>query len=157
LLIGIATLLRGRTRVVYSVIVAVALVVMLKASAVSSEVYKLAWRSAALSIPVTVLCGIWLLHRMKNEGEQGNVRRQQLMLMLAVTATCSLIQFPFAAPIYFCYVASLWMLALTAFFGSMKESPRLLLGSLVCFYIFFAVFRVKPTFLYFMGIQYRAD
>jgi hypothetical protein len=155
--ICIGTYLRGRARIVYSVLIGLGLIVLLKASVNSPEVYKLAWRSASLSVPVTVLCGVWLLHRMKDEDEKSNARRQQLMLLLGVTATCSLIQFPFSAPIYFCYVATLWTLALAAFFGSIKESPRLLLGFLLSFYLLFAVVRVKPTFLYFMGIQYRAD
>ncbi len=157
LVICIGTYLRGGARIVYSVLIGAGLIVLLKVSVNSPEIYKLAWRSASLSIPATVLCGVWLLHRMKGEEEQCNVRRQQLMLMLGVTAMCSLIQFPFPAPIYFCYVASLWLLALAAFFGSIKESPRLLLGFLLGFFLLFAVLRVKPTFIYFMGVQYRAD
>jgi hypothetical protein len=157
LVIGVGFYFRGKFRFIYSVLITAALVVLVKVTAVSPEAYKLAWRSVSLSIPVTVLCGIWLLNRMKNEGERSSLRRQQLILLLSVTAMCSLIQFPFAAPIYFCYVAGLWILALLAFFTAVKEPPRLLLASLLCFFLLFAVLRVKPTFLYFMGIQYQPD
>jgi Dolichyl-phosphate-mannose-protein mannosyltransferase len=161
LLLGLVTCvgayLRGKSRIIYSVVIAAALIILLKATAISPEAYRQTWRSVALSIPVTVLCGIWLLHRMKNDGEQSNLRRQQLMLLLCVTAVCSLIQFPFSAPIYFCYVAALWILALLAFFSAVKEPPRLLLGSLLSFFLLFAVLRVKPTFLFFMGVQYQPD
>ena len=159
LVIGIGAYLHGRPRIIYSAVIAAALIALLKATAVSPELYKQTWRSVALSVPVTVLCGIWLLRRMKNDGgaERSNVRRQQLMLLICVTATCSLIQFPFSAPIYFCYVTGLWILALLALFSTLKDPPRLLLGSLLCFFLLFAVLRVKPTFLYFMGIQYQPD
>ena len=41
-------------------------------------------------------------------------KRQQLFLLISVLALTSLIQFPFAAPVYFCYVTPLILLAVVA-------------------------------------------
>ena len=35
------------------------------------------------------------------------LRRQQVMLLLSLAAMCSLVQFPFSAPVYFLYIAPL--------------------------------------------------
>jgi Dolichyl-phosphate-mannose-protein mannosyltransferase len=157
LVIAVGVYLHGKFRLIYSALVAAALIILLKLTAVSPEAYKLTWRSVALSIPATVLCGLWLLYRLSNAGQRSTLRCQQLMLLLSVTAVCSLIQFPFAAPIYFCYVAALWILTLLAFFSTIKQPPRFLLASLLAFFVLFGVLRVKPTFLYFMGIRYQPD
>ena len=51
------------------------------------------------------------------------------MILLSVCATCSLVQFPFAGPIYFCYIAPLALLTVAALLASFPETPRLLLTS----------------------------
>jgi hypothetical protein len=77
------------------------------------------------------------------------LRRQQLMLLLATAALTSIVQFPFAAPIYFSYCSPLVILAVTALI-SVRKSPanRGILAVLLAFYGLFAVLEVAPSRIY---------
>ena len=79
------------------------------------------------------------------------------MLLLSVTALTSLVQFPFSAPIYFCYVAPIAILAAAGLCASIADPPRFVLGTLIVFYVLFAVLRVTPGFIYSMGTSYAED
>jgi hypothetical protein len=68
--------------------------------------------------------------------------------MLAMT---SLVQFPFSAPIYFCYVAPVLVLAASALFAFIPRPPHLALGVLMVFCLLFAVWRATPAFVSHMG------
>lgn len=86
-----------------------------------------------------------------------SLRQRQLVLLLCATALCSLVQIPFAAPIYCCYVLPLAILTATAFFASAVNPPRLILGLLVVFYLLFGVTRVTPGFINSIGSSYAPD
>jgi len=126
-------------------------------SARSPAIYRLGWRSLSTSIPLLVLAGVAILWVSRGRRNVGLVRQQQIMLMLCVAALCSVVQFPFAAPIYFCYVAPLAILSATALFASAINPPRFVLGTLMIFYPLFAVLRVTPAFIYEMGARYTPD
>src|ERR1700719_2027710 len=79
------------------------------------------------------------------------------MLIMCGVALCRLVQFPFTAPIYFCYVGPLVILFATALFASAARPPRFVLGTLLVFYLLFAVLRVTPGFIYQMGSRYAPD
>jgi hypothetical protein len=67
------------------------------------------------------------------------------------------VQFPFSAAIYFCYVAPLVALTL---FALLSLFPQLSQGLLVCvlgFYLLFAVTRITPGFIYEMEESYKPD
>ena len=98
-----------------------------------------------------MICTSW------NENKITCLRQQQLVLLLSVTALCSLIQFPYSAPIYYCYVLPLAILTATAFFASIFNPPRFILGSLVVFYFLFAILRVIPGFIHNQGYIYAPD
>jgi len=68
-----------------------------------------------------------------------------------------LVQFPFAAQIYFCYVAPLLALASLGVVSARVTAARFLLGSLLSFYLLFAVLWVTPSFIYAMGYRYQPD
>ena len=58
---------------------------------------------------VAVTCSLWLVYR----GRNSNLTEQrQLLALLCLASFCSLSQFPFAAPIYFCFIAPLYLLLL---------------------------------------------
>ena len=152
-----AMFLRGTSRLVYSAIILAVLGAALVYSARSVGVYRYAWHSFATLIPAATLLGAGFLLWSTRSGRPTELRQQQLLLLLAVTAVCSIIQYPFAAPVYFCYVAPLLILALTGFFCTLEGTPRFLLGTLFCFYLLFAAFRVEPGFVYIMGVEYRPD
>ncbi len=108
------------------------------------------WVSAAASIPVIVIAGAIRLW-------QGTLRREmalRLMLMLAVTALCSVTQFPFSVPMYFCYVAPLLILSCAAL--SDTDSIRAgvpLTVPVGIFYLLFAAFVLLPNQIYRRGMS----
>lgn len=156
-LIGVTAFLRGMARLVFSVAAAAGLLIILVESARSVFLYRATWRSASVCIPIVVAFGVFVLCMQKRWISLESSRSQQLFLLLAVLALCSLIQFPFASPIYFCYVAPLVVLSLVALFSLFPDPPRVLLPALMVFYLFFAVFRTAPGFIYTMGFQYRPN
>jgi hypothetical protein len=87
------------------------------------------------------------------------MQRDRLMLLLCVAALCSLVQFPYAVPNYFCYVAPLVALLAVAVHAQFRPLPRAVPAVLLAFYVAFAVLRVNGATLNSMGIthgQYHA-
>jgi len=105
----------------------------------SPLIYGLGWSSMANAIPVLVLAGTSILWQEHRQEKLSSTRQQQMMLMMCVTALCSLVQFPFSAPVYFFYVAPLAILTATVLFASAAHPPRFALSALVAFYLLFAV------------------
>jgi hypothetical protein len=156
-LIAGAPFVQGKLRWAYGGLIASLCVAALIASAQHAVVYRLVWNSLSFSIPVTVMCGIVSSARANISDERSALLREQLVLLLCVTAVWSVVQFPFSAPIYFCFVAPVLVLTLLAFFSSLGRAPRFELGVLLCFYLLFAVLRVTPSFIYHIGFDYQAD
>lgn len=117
------------------------------------RIYLSSWAPLPLLIPLSTLAALWVVG---NRGISLS-RRHSAMLLVAVTAACALIQFPFSAPIYFCYVAPLLALSLAALFSIPASVSRPVLGLLLAFYFAFAVFRVTPGFIHVMGYHYQPD
>jgi hypothetical protein len=108
------------------------------------------WHSVSLMTPLVVILGAGiLLARPVFADALSPARRQQLMLMLALAAVCSIVQFPFAAPIYFCYCAPLVGLTLAAL-ATIRRQPanRPVVAIILCFYILFAAVRITPRHIY---------
>jgi Ca2+/Na+ antiporter len=108
------------------------------------------WYSVSLMTPLAVAAGAGiLLARPVFAGGFSPIRRQQLMLLLALAAMCGMVQFPFAAPVYFCYFAPLLGLALLALVNVRRPpANRWILASLLCFYVVFAAVRIAPRSIY---------
>ena len=140
-----------RSRMVQAAIV-IALVAVFVLS-VHAKVYQFAWAPLLLLIPLSSLAGVFVLGNSPIPSD----RKQQVMLLLSITATCTLIQLPFSAPIYFCYVAPLLALSLLALFSISERPTRAILGILLAFYLAFAVFRVTPGFIHAMGYHFQPD
>jgi hypothetical protein len=108
------------------------------------------WPSTCLMTPLVVLAGsALLLFRPSLADALTPMRQQQLFLILALAAMCSLIQFPLPAPIYFCYTAPMTALAIFALFASRRQlaSPAILAAVLV-FYLLYGIVRVQPAQIY---------
>src|SRR5207249_2766561 len=120
-------------------------------------VYRGVWYAARPLVPLTVLAGVALLSGRTALGAPPAPRRQELLLLLGVAALCSLVQFPFAAPIYFCYVAPLGLLAATAVVATWDPAPHPIGGALLGFYLLFALLWVNTGFIYAMGLSYLPD
>ena len=82
---------------------------------------------------------------------------QGILLLVSVTSLFSLIQFPFAYPIYFCYIAPLTILSISALLSSLGHihRPNIFYASL--FLGLFAVFVFRPGFLFYMPNGYHRD
>jgi len=151
LLLFVAYCSSKKIRVVCGVILGLYLGFLLHFSAANSKAYGASWYSIATAIPpLTVAAAIYLgvprLFRRLNSADN-----QRLMLLFSVLAMTSIVQFPFSAPIYFCYAAPTLILAASALFALTPAPPRLALGVLGVFYLLFVVWRITPAFVFRMG------
>ena len=114
----------------------------------SPESYRIVWNSARTLDVVAVIAGCVLLMRAT---DLDGAARQELFLLIAVTALVALVQFPFSAPIYFCYVAPLVGVTLACVVLSDRRAPRRLHLCLLVFYLLFAVVRMNPSYVFALG------
>lgn len=111
------------------------------------------WVSAAASIPllcVVAVVSIW-------QTTSGSKSTSRLFLLVAMTAMCSLVQFPFSGGIYFSYVAPLLVLALAALTAIRPHSGPSVLAPVALFFLFFAVFALMPNQIYSKGLTLQPD
>jgi hypothetical protein len=111
------------------------------------------WFSVAALPPIAVSLGavvVWA--RKTRDGitdERKKVERQQVVLLISLAATCSLVQFPFAAPIYLSYAIPLTLLALVAIVSTGKTQPGpYVLPTVVGLYLVFGVVSLVPRYIY---------
>jgi len=125
------------------------LTVILMKAATSGEIVSGVWYSAATLTPWIVLMGAaWVLTAAK-QGSATKLQRQRIMVLISLAAVCTLVQYPFAAPIYFCYAAPLTLLALVAIVATAKKQPgTYVLVSLAGFYLLFGMVRLVPDHIY---------
>jgi hypothetical protein len=112
-----------------------------------------AWKSLAgyifvgyavpLVVPLLALAGPFCL---RHSTGIGNRVREQAFLAVATAVACSLVQFPTAGSIYFCYVAPLVILGTLALISIKPPTDHLVLGSLLAFYLIFALWLRPPGY-----------
>ena len=78
--------------------------------------YLTMWYTTTSLLPVGVVLGAVLLARRRPAGAAHSAGESYLFLLLALAAFVALVQFPFGAPVYFCFVAPLAVLAWLAMF-----------------------------------------
>ena len=114
------------------------------------------WTAAYWIVPVlTVTAAYLLMHSARLRANPA--ARERIFLLLAIAALCSLVEFPFSSPIYFCYVAPLAILALAAVLEPFPRVSQAMLEVLFAGFLLFAVFEVTPGFIYVMGYRYAPD
>lgn len=152
-LLEVAKLTDGPRRALSIVLLAVAAGVL--ASAPHNDISNIIGLASVLgSIPVLVIAALVVLLPLRVVAG-GNVRDEQLLaLLLIMTALLSLIQFPYASPGYFCYVAPLAVLLAAILISRLPRPPRAVLCAGVAFYTLFGVFIFRPHFL---GSHYRPE
>jgi hypothetical protein len=109
---------------------------------------------------IAVVAGALILRRrwLRDDPSTVPVRSAAaLFALLAGAGLCNLVQFPFAAPIYFFYVAPLGLLALLATLSFHSSGARPLFVLLVAFYMIFCAAWVNRGFIYWMGIHFVPD
>jgi hypothetical protein len=154
--LGAAVLLARRqpTRRAAALLI-VALVSLLVAGRFVAGPYRAMWYSARSLVPALVLAGVMVLSRRRMADEDAPLLRSRTMLLLSVTALCSLVQFPFASPIYFCYVAPLVALSALALVCHLRPAATTVPMAVTAFYLAFAMWLVNTSSLYGMGTVYR--
>jgi len=158
-LLGLAAWLRGSARWIMVFLGCVTIAYYLVSSAHDTANYRAAWHSAYWLTPLVSLLGgflLWPRTRGEHSLEDSQVQTQSF-LILAVAALCSLVQYPFSAQIYFCYVAPLVILAVTSVLVRFPAIPRSLLAAVFAGFLLFAVLRVTPPFIYAMGLYIQPD
>jgi hypothetical protein len=132
----------------------VALAGLLVATGHNTVLYRLVWGSARMVLPVLVIAGVVVLSRPRSADPDESLRRSRAMLLVSITAMCSLIQLPFSAALYFCYVAPLVILSALALLRYLPPVRATAFAPLVAFYLAFAVLRINTATPYGMGKFY---
>jgi hypothetical protein len=148
----------ARIKLLLSFLLVALSVALLLRSRSSSLAYLLILDTFRGSIPLLALATVAVLAFRSDPDLKHSAHTDQLLvLLLCVTAMCSLVQFPFGVDIYFCYVAPLAILLAAALISRLPNLPRAFLWSSVGVSVLFAVFVFRPTFLYDMGKRYQPD
>ena len=152
-LVAIATTRWRSTRLTRAgmALVAVLLGAMLVLSASMPSMYNTSWRPVVFVLAIVTAAGVLPL---RGPGAL-TIDQQTRALVIFVAATASLVQYPFPAPIYFCYVAPLVALAAAAVFTANGRAFHPVASLLLVFYVLFAAFRLAPGFIYRMGRSYE--
>ncbi|MEL7058438.1 MAG: hypothetical protein AAGN46_00270 [Acidobacteriota bacterium] len=90
------------------------------AAGTDPRVYQLVWFAARPLVPMLACVGTWWLWR----AELSTTARQNLFLVLAVTALHSIVQFPLALAVYFAYAAPLVAVAYLHVVAADRRAPR---------------------------------
>ena len=155
-----ALVLERRGRRVSQLLAALVFIVglwSLRRSGTDQLAYMLPWLAISQAIPVAVLFASAALSEEPREATPNALRRALLMLLASTLALCTLVQFPFTAPIYFAYVAPLLFLTIAAFRSLREDTARPVVALLAGFYLAFPILRVTPGFIYHMGRHAAAN
>ena len=124
-----------------------AVVIVVRATQ-SFQIVLSVWHSVAVLTPMAVLLGAVLVW-VRRKSVASNLQRQQVVLLISLAGTCSLVQFPFAAAIYLSYSVPLTLLALVAIVSTGKtQRGTYALASVVVFYLAFGVACLVPRYIY---------
>lgn len=134
-------------RMVGAAVALLAVVVVVRAPR-SAFVYSGVWLSVVMLTPVVVAAGVASILALRSRDGVSKLQRERLVLLVALAATCTLVQYPFPAPIYLCYALPLTLLALVAMVTTVrKQGGTYVLASLVGLYLAFAVVNLIPLHL----------
>lgn len=137
-----------------AIVLAPALMAILVLSVMTMPAHHAVWYSVQNLLPILAVTGVVVLWRERAADLEHPLLRQQLVALLSVTALCSLVQFPFFVPIYFCYVAPLVVLTAVVLFRYLRTSARAVPAMLLGFYALFGILEVNTATLYTMGAFY---
>ena len=114
-------------------------------------VYQFLWHSLRTILSLSPLMALWLL---ASERVAGSGQRRLLFASSSMLAWASLVQFPFSAPIYFCYVAPLGIvvIACASGWGNARSARRL--APLAAMALAFAVLSMNRGYLGSLGVQH---
>ena len=102
-------------------------------------------------VPLPILTVVAAAAIVGGTGNRPSLRRQRLMIVGGGLAMFALVQFPYAAPIYFCFVTPLLALAALAVISELQLPSPALPAALAATLVAFAATRINPGFVYAMG------
>jgi hypothetical protein len=130
-------------------VLALGAIALLYRATQSRELSSDVWCSVAALTPIVVLLGTAVILTGPRRGRCAELQHQQIVLLISLAATCSLVQFPFAAPIYLSYAVPLTLLALVAIVTTCKSHRgTYALASTLGFYLLFGVLVLVPRYVY---------
>ena len=142
-----------------TVLLGFALVLLIRATAGNAGLYRTVLYSVRSLLPVLAVIAVVRIARgggaPAGAGDDSSLQNARTMLVLAVTALCSLVQFPFAHPLYFHYIAPLVALTALALYSGIRRPMYVLPGVLVGFLAAFAVLRTNSARVAGMGDWYH--
>jgi hypothetical protein len=101
------------------------------------DAYLGSWFPIFTATPLLVAVSVVALARRSD----GSMASQRVFAAIAILSLCSLVQFPFAVAIYFCYVAPLIVIAVLPFVNLLPKSTRVSAWSVAIYLLMFAVLR----------------
>ena len=147
-----------KTRAILAVAMSVLWVVLLIASFQYPMAYQVLWNMVRWMIPLLAICGATaLFYFQRMPSPPCELGQERIMILVSLSATCSLVQFPFAGPIYFCYVAPLALLASAAILAALPRPPHALLASAGAIALLFPVLVIRSGGLLDLGWNYAPD
>jgi hypothetical protein len=147
------TFRKMRGEAVFTAISATVLLALLYACR-EPENYRLVWYSVRPLVPVLTLVGCLSLLRAARQGDHTADSRLALLLLIGMAAMVSLVQFPYAFGIYFCYAAPLVALGLLYVTQFEPLAPRRLHVCWLVFYLLFAAVWLNTGFIRTIGTEY---
>jgi hypothetical protein len=140
----------NRVRAEIGGLVALAVLAALAWVPSNPALYQWSFLAVRAALPLSVVIGCVLVARSRATVRQ----RNSAVAVFAAAAVCGIIQYPFSAPVYFCFVAPLAILAAAAAFSLRPEPPRGA-GVLVLAYVaLFAAVWVNRGTIFTMGMAY---
>ena len=101
------------------------------------------WASLAESAPLAIAT-LALLITHKDDRHQDRVLQSRSVLLGSVAAFCSLVQYPFAAHVYFSYSFPLLLLAVVAVVHEASWFRRRAIQGITCFFVLFGALYIAP-------------
>lgn len=151
LLLALAHRARRALRPRETTLLGLTLLLVLLASGGNGMLYRGVWNAARSALPVLAISGVAFLWRARDADVRSPLLPAQAVLVLSVTALASLVQFPYSAPIYFCYVAPFVALTAVALHSYWRPMAGMVPGMLVAFFGIFAMLRANGSPLQSMG------
>ncbi len=119
-------------------------------------VYSAIWNSLRPLVPLVTVVGCWLLASRSATESPAPQRREILFLLLAMAAMVSLVQYPYAFGIYFCYAAPLVILAFACTAASQPSAPGGVHLCVLFLYLAFGLLWVNRGYVRTIGVKFAS-
>jgi hypothetical protein len=143
--------LRARVRpLVWGAAAILAAVALARVPAVI-PLYQWSFLAGRAVIPAAVVAGCVALARRRDASPE---KRGAVLAVLAAAAVCGIVQYPFSAPVYFCFVAPLGLLAAAAALSLNPAPARGAVAVALGYFGLFALLWMNRAYLYSLGLLF---